>query len=92
VKVWVLREHRAENATIKKGDSMPDKIFHIKINKKGQAPLYQQLADGLAKLIAEGSLPPDSQLPPIRKMAEEYGVNNVTVVSAYKNLESKQMV
>lgn len=71
---------------------MPDKIFHIKINKEGQVPLYQQLADGLAKLITEGRLPPDSKLPPIRKMAEEYGVNNVTVVSAYKNLESKQMV
>lgn len=71
---------------------MPEKIFHIKINKEGQVPLYQQLAEGLAKLITEGRLPPDSKLPPIRKMAEEYGVNNVTVVSAYKNLESKQMV
>ncbi|MDD4844318.1 MAG: PLP-dependent aminotransferase family protein [Anaerotignum sp.] len=71
---------------------MPDKIFHIKINKEKQVPIYQQLAEGLAKLIAQGSLPADSKLPPIRKMAEEYGVNNVTVVAAYKHLESKQMV
>ncbi|WP_313529703.1 MocR-like pyridoxine biosynthesis transcription factor PdxR [Anaerotignum sp.] len=71
---------------------MPDTIFHIKLYKEGQVPLYQQLADGLARLISEGSLPPDSKLPPIRKMAEEYGVNNVTIVSAYKHLESKQMV
>lgn len=71
---------------------MADTIFHIKLNKEGQAPLYQQLADGLAKLISEGNLPPDSKLPPIRKMAEKYGVNNVTVVAAYKHLESKQMV
>lgn len=71
---------------------MPDTIFYIKLFKGGQVPLYQQLADGLAKLISEGTLPPDSKLPPIRKMAEEYGVNNVTIVSAYKHLESKQMV
>lgn len=85
--------HRVEKATSKKGeDPMPDTIFHIKLYKEGQVPLYQQLADGLARLISEGSLPPDSKLPPIRKMAEEYGVNNVTIVSAYKHLESKQMV
>lgn len=71
---------------------MPDKIFHIKINKEKQVPIYQQLAEGLTKLIAQGDLPADSKLPPIRKMAEEYGVNNVTIVSAYKHLESKQMV
>ena len=71
---------------------MPGTIFHLKLNKEGQVPLYQQLADGLAKLISEGSLHPDSKLPPIRKMAEKYGVNNVTVVAAYKHLESKQMV
>lgn len=71
---------------------MPDTIFHLKLKKEGQFPLYQQLADGLARLISQGSLPPDSKLPPIRKMAEAYGVNTVTVVAAYKHLESKQMV
>lgn len=71
---------------------MSDTIFHIKLDKEGQSPLYQQLADGLGRLISQGSLAPDSKLPPIRKMAEEYGVNNVTVVTAYKHLESKQMV
>lgn len=71
---------------------MPDTNFQIKLNKEGQVPLYQQLADGLGRLISQGSLPADSKLPPIRKMAEEYGVNNVTVVAAYKHLENKQMV
>lgn len=71
---------------------MSDTIFHIKLDKEGEIPLYQQLADGLAKLITDGRLAPDSKLMSIRKMAEKYDVNNVTVVNAYKYLEKKQMV
>lgn len=71
---------------------MLETIFQTALDKSGQVPLYQQLAERLMKLIGEGSLPPNQKLPPIRKMAEGFGVNAVTVVAAYKYLESKQMV
>lgn len=67
-------------------------IFQIELDKGGQSPLYQQLAEMLMKLMRDGSLAPDEKLPPIRKMAESFGINAVTVVAAYKYLESKQMV
>lgn len=67
-------------------------IFQIELHKETDTPLYQQLAEGIAALIAEGLLPANSKLPPIRRLAQELGVNSVTVVNAYKYLENKQML
>lgn len=69
-----------------------EEIFSITLDKTGKPPLYQQLEEALAALIRDGVLPADSKLPPIRKMAEHFGVNAVTIVTAYKQLEQKQMV
>lgn len=69
-----------------------EEIFQISLEKTGPTPLYQQLAEGVEALITDGALPANSKLPPIRKMAERFGVNSVTIVNAYKYLENKQMV
>ncbi|MBQ5589658.1 MAG: winged helix-turn-helix transcriptional regulator, partial [Anaerotignum sp.] len=69
-----------------------EEIFRIQLNKENENPLYQQLADAIMELISDGYLPANSKLPPIRKMAKHFGVNTVTIVTAYKYLESKQMV
>ena len=67
-------------------------IFQIQLQKEKETPLYQQLAESIMALILDGLLPANSKLPPIRKMAEQFGVNTVTIVNAYKYLEQKQMV
>ncbi len=67
-------------------------ISQIQLHTDNRSPLYQQLADGIGGLILNGDLLPDQKLPPIRKMAEFFHVNSVTVVGAYKHLEQKQMV
>ena len=59
-----------------------EEIFQIQLNKESTVPLYQQLADGIIGLITDGYLPANSKLPPIRKMAQQCGVNSVTVVNA----------
>ena len=69
-----------------------EEIFQITLEKTGDTPLYQQLAESIMGLIADGFLPANSKLPPIRKMAQHFGVNSVTIVNAYKYLEQKQMV
>lgn len=69
-----------------------DEIFQIQLDKTSEVPMYRQLADAIGALAADGLLPADSKLPPIRKMAAHFGVNTVTVVTAYKYLEQKQMV
>ncbi|MCX7842072.1 MAG: PLP-dependent aminotransferase family protein [Clostridia bacterium] len=61
----------------------------ISLNKDSCTPLYIQLCDALKKMISEGLLPTDSRLPSIRRMAEQLDINQVTAVSAYKQLEKE---
>lgn len=69
-----------------------EEIFRIQLHKDGEGPLYLRLAEAIMERISEGYLPANSKLPPIRKLAEQLGVNAVTVVNAYKYMENKQMV
>ncbi|MCI8341811.1 MAG: PLP-dependent aminotransferase family protein [Firmicutes bacterium] len=66
--------------------------FDIKIDKSSQAPLYKQLSDAIFAMIEAGTLKTNEKLPPIRRLAEKTGVNNATVVSAYRHLESRKAV
>ena len=67
-------------------------IFQLQLHKSSAVPLYQQLAEGIEGMITDGVLLANSKLPPIRKTAEHFGVNTVTIVNAYKLLEKKQLV
>lgn len=69
-----------------------EEIFRLELKKTNAAPLYQQLSEGVAELIINGSLPANSKLPPIRRLAEHFGINPVTVVHAYQFLENKRLV
>lgn len=69
-----------------------DIFEQLRLDKTLGQPLYLQLYTRLEKLIEKGELKPDTKLPPIRKLAAQLGVNNVTVVNAYKLLEQNKLV
>lgn len=52
-------------------------------------PLYQQLRNQIVIGIAEGRLAPGEKLPTIRALAEESGVNMMTVSKAYQILKQE---
>ena len=64
--------------------------FNIKINKDSDIPLYRQIGDGICRLIEDGTLKANTRLPAIRPLAKSLGVNNDTIVSAYKYLINKK--
>jgi DNA-binding transcriptional MocR family regulator len=64
----------------------------ISIDKNDQEHLYVQLYKSLRTLIFNNTIKPHEKLPPIRKLSEVLGVNNVTVVNAYKLLEEDALV
>lgn len=64
----------------------------IKLNKDEKTALYVQLFEKLKGMIEEGVLYPDYRLPSVRQLAEALGVNQVTVVTAYKQLEKEGFV
>ncbi|MGN0505861.1 MAG: GntR family transcriptional regulator [Lachnospiraceae bacterium] len=52
-------------------------------------PIYQQIRNQIVLGIAEGRLLPGEKLPPIRLLAEETGVNVMTVNKAYQLLKQE---
>lgn len=64
---------------------------NIALNKESDIPLYLQLFERFKDLIEENQFNED-KLPSIRSLAKHLGVNNVTVVSAYKLLEQEGYV
>lgn len=55
----------------------------------GPGPLYRALADGLRRIIADGSIGTGSRLPPERALSVALQVSRVTVTSAYRELRER---
>ncbi len=55
-------------------------------------PLYLQIADAVAKLIAEGVLRPGEKTPSLRAVCDQHGVSMSTAVQAFVELESRGLV
>ena len=52
-------------------------------------PIYQQIRNQIVRGIAAGDLAPGQQLPTIRALAEDCGVNMMTVSKAYALLKQE---
>lgn len=61
----------------------------ISINDVSDIPIYQQLRDQIVMGISDGALAPGEQLPTVRALAEEIGVNVMTVSKAYQLLKQE---
>lgn len=61
----------------------------IRLDLSGGAPIYQQLRDQVVVGIASGALRPGERLPTVRALAEELGVNMMTVSRAYQLLKAE---
>ncbi len=57
------------------------------LNHRDCRPVYEQVQDGLRRLIITGSIPAGSKLPPIRAMARQLEINPNTIQRAYGCLE-----
>jgi GntR family transcriptional regulator len=62
------------------------------LNFDDPRPSYVQLADLLRRGIADGTYPPGSRLPGLRKLAEDYGVANATAGKAVDVLQREGLV
>ncbi len=58
----------------------------IRIDLSSTVPAYRQIVDALRVLLVEGTLPPGSDLPSVRRLAMELGVHFNTVGEAYRTL------
>lgn len=62
------------------------------LNQKDKTPIFNQIEKQIIEFIALGILKSDEQLPSVRSLANELGINPNTVAKAYNNLEAKGYV
>ena len=55
-------------------------------------PIYRQLRDRVVHMILDGVLREGDPLPSVRNVAAEYRVNPLTVLKAYQQLVSEELV
>lgn len=64
----------------------------IKLDLQSRVPLYEQLQEQIIRLSLLGVLGENEQLPSVRSLAREVGVNPNTVAKAYQELERQGII
>ncbi|MBQ9940551.1 MAG: GntR family transcriptional regulator [Clostridia bacterium] len=59
----------------------------IRIDFRDRRPIYEQLITNIKELIMHGVFAEDEQLPSVRALASELGINPNTIQKAYSELE-----
>jgi GntR family transcriptional regulator len=64
----------------------------ITIDEADSRPIYAQVAEEIRALIARGELTEGAQLPPVRQLAADLGVNLNTIATAYRELQGEGLL
>jgi len=59
----------------------------LEISTHSPVPIYEQIVDGVQRLVRRGDLTPGSVLPSVRQLAGDLEINPNTVARAYRALE-----
>lgn len=62
------------------------------IDLTSRIPIYEQIHDKIIALIVSGTLAENDQLPSVRALAKDTGVNPNTVAKAYQELERNGII
>ncbi|MCF0131990.1 MAG: GntR family transcriptional regulator [Pseudobutyrivibrio sp.] len=61
----------------------------IQLNYRDSRPIYEQIKDGLRKLVISGAIKKDEKLPSVRDLATQLSINPNTIQKAYRELEQE---
>lgn len=61
----------------------------IQLNYRDSKPIYEQIKDGIRRLIISNSLAPDEKIPSVRELASSLAINPNTIQKAYHELETE---
>lgn len=61
----------------------------ITLNYRDARPIYEQVKDGLRKLIVGGVIADGEKLPSVRSLAAQLAINPNTIQRAYNELEAE---
>lgn len=61
----------------------------IQLNYRDSKPIYEQIKEGLRRLLITGVIATDEKLPSVRELASELAINPNTIQRAYRELETE---
>ncbi|MCI8447829.1 MAG: GntR family transcriptional regulator [Eubacterium sp.] len=61
----------------------------IELNYRDARPIYEQIKDGLRKLMLSSVIRQDEKLPSVRELASQLAINPNTIQKAYRELEQE---
>ena len=61
----------------------------IELNYRDARPIYEQIYEGLRRLMLTGAMETDEKLPSVRALAAQLSINPNTIQRAYNTLESE---
>lgn len=61
----------------------------VQLNYRDAKPIYEQIKDGLRKLVVSGALSAGDKLPSVRELASQLAINPNTIQRAYRELENE---
>jgi len=64
----------------------------LKIDMTSDIPIYQQIRNQIVFAVAKGDLKPGDDLPSVRQLAQDIGVNPMTVNKAYALLKEEGII
>ena len=64
----------------------------ITLNYRDARPIYEQVCDGLRRLIVSGAIADGDKLPSVRALATQLAINPNTIQRAYSQLETEGYV
>lgn len=64
----------------------------FQLDLQSRLPIYEQLKNKIGELVMLGQLSPDDQLPSVRSVARDLGINPNTVQKAYQELERNGII
>mgnify|MGYP000031699482 FL=1 len=61
----------------------------LTLNYRDSRPIYEQIKDGLRRMIVTGAMAQDEKLPSVRALATQLSINPNTIQRAYNELEGE---
>ena len=64
-------------------------LLLVQLNYRDAKPIYEQIKEGLRKLVVSGAISAGEKLPSVRELASQLAINPNTIQRAYRELENE---
>ena len=61
----------------------------LQLNYRDAKPIYEQIKDGIRRLLLSNAIEADEKLPSVRELASSLAINPNTIQRAYRELEAE---